>query len=131
MSPHMENPFRFDDGSPRCPTVRPKDAACLILFRKEQRSIRVLMGERDGRHAFLPGRVVFPGGGVEPADQRLAVPTDLRPEVLAKVAAGTTPLRARGLALAAIRETFEETGILVGRAATASPKTRSEAWTSF
>jgi 8-oxo-dGTP pyrophosphatase MutT (NUDIX family) len=127
----MENPFRFDDGSPRFPTVRPKDAACLILVRKKHGSIRLLMGERDRRHAFLPGRVVFPGGGVEPADQRLVVPTDLRPEVLAKVAAGTTPLRARGLALAAIRETFEETGILVGRAATAPPKTRSEAWTSF
>src|SRR5262245_55196189 len=125
----MENPFSFDDGSPRSPTVRPKHAACLILVRKELGRIRLLMGERDRRHAFLPGRGVFPGGRAEPGDLRLAIATDLRPEVLAKVVVGTTPLRARGLALAAIRETFEETGILVGRAETAPPKSRSQTWT--
>jgi 8-oxo-dGTP pyrophosphatase MutT (NUDIX family) len=128
----MENPFLFDDDGPRHPRVRPKHAASLILFRREGDTIRVLMGERASSHVFLPGHLVFPGGRVEPGDGRLNVPTDLRPEVRAKVAAGTAPARARALALAAIRETFEETGLLVGEPSTAAAvRTRSAAWRDF
>jgi 8-oxo-dGTP pyrophosphatase MutT (NUDIX family) len=111
----MQNAFLFDPADANGPVLRPKDAAALILVRREGDAVRVLMGERSARHAFLPGRFVFPGGRLDIGDQRLAVDTDLRPEVLAKVATGTTTSRARGLALAAVRETFEETGILVGR----------------
>ncbi len=39
--------------------------------------------------------------------------------------------RARGLALAAIRETFEETGILLGERAAKVPRTRAPAWRKF
>ena len=127
----MENPFLFDDDSPRHPAIRPKDAASLILFRREGQTIRLLMGERAPGHVFLPGRFVFPGGRVEPSDIRLRVSTDLRPEVRAKVAAGTSPAKARALALAAIRETFEETGLLVGQASTLLPRTRSTGWRRF
>jgi 8-oxo-dGTP pyrophosphatase MutT (NUDIX family) len=127
----MENPFLFEDDGPRHPRVRPKDAASLILYRCEGKVIRVLMGERASTHAFLPGHFVFPGGRVEPADGRLIVATDLRPEVRAKVAAGTSPVRARALGLAAIRETFEETGFLVGERTTVSLHTRSSAWRAF
>jgi len=49
----------------------------------------------------------------------------------AKVANGTTSARARGLALAAIRETFEETGLLVGVRVSARLRTRSPAWKRF
>lgn len=127
----MENPFLFDPADANGPVLRPKDAAALILVRRARDTIRVLMGERSQRHAFLPGRFVFPGGRLDVADQRLAVDTDLRPEVRAKVAAGTTTSRARGLALAAVRETFEETGILVGARRAASLRTRSQAWRNF
>jgi len=127
----MENPFIFESGESKAPYTRPKDAASLILVRKDGGVPRVLMGERDKRHVFLPGRFVFPGGRLDIADQRLAVPTELRPAVAAKVASGISASRARGLALAAIRETFEETGILIGsRRETALP-TRSEAWRRF
>lgn len=126
-----ENPFRFDDGGKRFPTIKPKDAASLILLRKQGRTTRVLMGERHRSHVFLPGRFVFPGGRLEPADIRLVVPTALRPEVEAKAAAGTTPARARGLALAAVRETFEETGLLVGEQKSVHIRTRSEVWRRF
>jgi 8-oxo-dGTP pyrophosphatase MutT (NUDIX family) len=126
-----ENPLRFDDDGPRYPAIRPKDAASLILYRREGAAIRVLMGERASGHAFLPGHFVFPGGRVEPGDMRLALATDLRPEVRAKVAAGSSPAKARGLALAAIRETIEETGMLVGEKRPTVPRTRSAAWTNF
>jgi 8-oxo-dGTP pyrophosphatase MutT (NUDIX family) len=89
------------------------------------------MGERSRRHVFLPGRLVFPGGRVEAADQRLAVETDFRPEVRTRVAAGIGIARARALGLAAIRETFEEAGLLVGTHGRAAPRTRSETWRRF
>jgi len=127
----MPNPFVFEPADANGPVLRPKDAAALILVRRKGDAVRVLMGERSQRHAFLPGRFVFPGGRLDIADQRLTVDTDLRPEVRAKVAAGTTTSRARGLALAAIRETFEETGLLIGAKRPARLRTRSAAWREF
>ena len=127
----MQNPFVFDPSDANGPVLRPKDAAALILVRRNGDAMRVLMGERSAHHAFLPGRFVFPGGRLDIADQRLSIDTDLRPEVKAKVAVGATSSRARGLALAAIRETFEETGILVGRKTDEAIRTRSAPWRRF
>jgi 8-oxo-dGTP pyrophosphatase MutT (NUDIX family) len=126
-----QNPFLFDPADANGPVLRPKDAAALVLVRRRGNEARVLMGERSARHAFLPGRFVFPGGRLDVADQRLAVETDLRPEVRVKVATGTTTSRAKGLALTAVRETFEETGFLVGRKNQADVRTRSDIWRRF
>lgn len=125
------DPFIFENNGPRHPYVRPKDAASLVLVRRDTDAVRVLMGERAKTHVFLPGRFVFPGGRVDPSDMRLTVTSELRPEVRAKVAAGTSPSRARALALAAIRETFEETALLIGKRASGLPQTRSPVWRSF
>jgi 8-oxo-dGTP pyrophosphatase MutT (NUDIX family) len=127
----MQDPFLFDPDDANGPVLRPKDAAALILVRRDGDTTRVLIGERSARHAFLPGRFVFPGGRLDVSDQRLATGTDLRPEVLVKVATGTTTSRARGLGLAAVRETFEETGILVGTKKRATVRTRSATWRRF
>jgi 8-oxo-dGTP pyrophosphatase MutT (NUDIX family) len=113
------------------PTLRPKDAATLIIVRRGRDGPRVLMGQRHGRSAFQPNKYVFPGGRLDPCDQRISAGGNLRPDVLEKVASGTTPARARGLALAAIRETFEETGVLVGERTTKAPRTRAPAWAKF
>ena len=68
----------------------------------------------------MPNKFVFPGGRRDPADTRLTCDTDLRPEVLARLRKETrarvTDNSLRGLALAAIRETFEETGLILGEA---------------
>ena len=118
------------DDEDRVPGVlRPKDAATLILVKREAEP-RVLMGCRSSGMAFMANKYVFPGGRMDPGDQRIPVAKDLRPEVMARAAIGITTSRARGLALAAIRETFEETGILVGEPGTA-PRTRSPAWVKF
>jgi 8-oxo-dGTP pyrophosphatase MutT (NUDIX family) len=50
---------------------------------------------------------------------------------MARVASGVGTARARGLALAAIRETFEEAGVLVGARAEHTPRTRSPSWRRF
>ncbi|HXC55506.1 MAG TPA: hypothetical protein VNU97_09435 [Rhizomicrobium sp.] len=111
--------------------LRPKDAATLVLVKREGAVARVLMGQRHGNMAFMANKYVFPGGRLDPGDMRIPVGRDLRPEVAARAALGTTPARARGLALAAIRETFEETGILLGERADKVPRTRAPAWKKF
>ncbi len=111
--------------------LRPKDAATLILVRRDKDALRVLMGKRHAGMAFMAGKYVFPGGKVDPGDQRLSVGNELRPNVLEKLTIGTSPSRARGLALAAIRETFEETGVLLGDRGGVIPRTRTEPWKQF
>jgi 8-oxo-dGTP pyrophosphatase MutT (NUDIX family) len=110
--------------------LRPKDAATLVLVRRDSDAPRVLMGCRSSGMAFMANKYVFPGGRMDPGDQRIPVAADLRPDVMARVAKGITSARARGLALAAVRETFEETGILLGERGP-TPRTRSPAWVKF
>lgn len=95
------------------PSPRPKDAATLILIRPGKAGVEVLMGKRSGRHSFMPDKYVFPGGRVDPPDGRVASATELHPKSAQKLAIGTRRL-ARAFALTAIRETFEETGLIVG-----------------
>ena len=96
--------------------MRPRDAATLMLLDRSGGGFKVLMGRRHARHAFMPGKFVFPGGRTDPADARIAVAADLHPEVWRKLTAGNrlTPARARAIALSAIRETYEEAGLLIG-----------------
>lgn len=72
------------------------------------------MGRRARRHRFLPDMYVFPGGGVDPHDHRVAPLTPLRPEVARVLERNASHARARALAVAAVRETWEETGLALG-----------------
>src|SRR5262249_56340986 len=63
------------------PVVRPKDAATLILVDRTSERPKVLLGRRHQNHKFMPGKFVFPGGRVEPADRRMAKGTHLAPQV--------------------------------------------------
>lgn len=107
--------------------MRPRDAATLILLDDDGGQVRVLLGRRHRRHAFMPGKFVFPGGRTDPADSRVPVASGLNPAEEKKLIAAkgrTTPARARAIALSAIRETYEEAGLLIGRRgdyATSSP----------
>ncbi len=94
--------------------VRPSDAATIIIWRKRGRRIEVLMGERHRAHKFLPHRYVFPGGRVDAGDARVRVGSEMAPAVAAQLARTTRNGRARSIAIAAIRETFEETGLIIG-----------------
>ncbi|RBP13775.1 NUDIX domain-containing protein [Roseiarcus fermentans] len=97
--------------------LRPRDAATLIIVDSEGSEPKVLMGRRHDGHAFMPGKFVFPGGRVEPEDRRMAAAGALDPFVEEKLnlrVPRPSPAFARAIALAAIRETFEETGLAVG-----------------
>ncbi len=102
------------------PNLRPRDAATLmILDNSGKGEPKVLMGRRHERHKFMPGKFVFPGGRVDPADSRTQVAADYDPvtraQVLYDMKSRSPEARARGLAVAAIRETYEEAGIFIGR----------------
>jgi 8-oxo-dGTP pyrophosphatase MutT (NUDIX family) len=94
--------------------VRPRDAASLALIRQRDGHAEVLMGRRARRHRFLPDVYVFPGGGVDRGDHRVAPRTPLRPEVAHLLAQSASQARARALGVAAVRETWEETGLALG-----------------
>ena len=104
----------MNEASPPLRALRPKDAATLIIYRHHQGTLQVLMGERHGGHAFMPNRYVFPGGRIDRADFRVRVARSLQPQVAARLCRAAGPARAQALALAAVRETFEETGLVIG-----------------
>ncbi|MBO6716655.1 MAG: NUDIX hydrolase [Rhizobiaceae bacterium] len=111
---------------------RPRDAATLILLDETGGKFRVLLGRRSRHHAFMPGRFVFPGGRTDPADARIQVATDLHPDEQVKLVgtgARASEARARAIALSAVRETYEEAGLLIGRAGDFS--TRNPGWLGF
>ncbi len=112
-------------------SVRPQDAATLILLRRGRGEPRVLMGQRSASHRFMPNLFVFPGGKVDAGDSRLRPPRDLHPAVLERLTRSCSPARARGLAMAAIRETWEETGLVVAERDSPTLKTRSPRWREF
>src|SRR5215475_12174075 len=106
------------------PYRRPRDASTLILVDRSGKVPQVLLGRRHDRHVFMPGKFVFPGGRVDPSDEHMPVARELdrhaEIRLLQRFPQGS-PVRARALALAAIRETCEETGLLLGtRAQTAN-----------
>ncbi len=82
----------------------------------------------------MAGKYVFPGGRVEPEDRRMSVAAALDPHVEDKLNARVrrpSQAFARALALAAIRETFEETGLAIGVDAAAGADAPPGAWTRF
>ena len=108
--------------------MKPRDAATLIIVRDHR---EVLLGVRSARHVFMPHMYVFPGGRVDAGDARVACPVGLREEVERKLLRSVPPARARALAMTAVRETFEETGLLLGHAVADPPRSQSAHWKPF
>ena len=114
--------------------VQPKDAATLIIIDRSASEPKVLLGRRHTRHKFMPGKFVFPGGGLDAADRVMPVAKPLHPVVERKLLAHLT-LPAdnfvRALTLAAIRETFEETGLVIGAKGPVAGDVPTGPWAKF
>lgn len=121
MSASHHNP-RYAESFPQkpvsdkpVPRKRPKDAASLLLIDRSQSQPRVLMGRRNAKLAFMPGKYVFPGGRTDLQDGSIAAASELletdQNKLLATMGSRPSVRRARALGLCAIRETFEETGL--------------------
>lgn len=91
--------------------VRPRHAASLILLRHSGGGAEVLMGRRPVKSRFAPDIFVFPGGAVDAAD-RMTRPIAPLDEACARRTAAP-PSLAQALAVAALRETAEETGVVL------------------
>lgn len=116
------------------PNVRPKDAATLILIDRSGAIPQVLLGRRHHGHKFLPGKFVFPGGRVEPADRLMAARTTLDPQMegqLTRAVKRPSRVLACALTLAAVRETFEETGLLLGAKSVHAAEVPDGPWAAF
>ena len=99
----------------------PRPAATLVLMRERGGACEVLLVRRHGGNATAGGAFVFPGGLLEPRDDlarelgvRAGFGCDQAAEVLGTA---ESPERALAYFMAAIRETFEETGILLATGA--------------
>src|SRR3978361_322719 len=101
----------------RHPYRRPVDAATLILIDRSGAIPKVLVGKRHDKVVFMPGKFVFPGGRVDPSTPRIPVAAPIPKELEANLMKGSpkiAPSRGRALAVAAIREACEETGLCLG-----------------
>jgi 8-oxo-dGTP pyrophosphatase MutT (NUDIX family) len=123
-----------DESYLKLPNLRPRDAATLILIDDSGPAAKVLLGKRHHGHKFLPGKYVFPGGRVEAADRHMptARPLERHAEQrLMRAVKRPSASKARALALAAIRETYEETGLLLGTPAADTSGVPPGPWAAF
>ncbi|MEM7253201.1 MAG: NUDIX hydrolase [Pseudomonadota bacterium] len=110
---------------------RPRDAATLVLYRRIDGELTVLMGQRSASMDFMPDAYVFPGGAVDRADGYAPSANELNPRVAGYLEKAASAHRARALGLAAIRETFEETGLVLGERWSARPTRVPPSWRAF
>jgi 8-oxo-dGTP pyrophosphatase MutT (NUDIX family) len=116
------------------PYYRPKDAATLILVDRTGAIPKVLVGRRHDKVVFMPGKFVFPGGRVDKTDHRVPVAAPITPELEANLLKGSPKIsasRAKSLAIAAIREACEETGLCLGRKTDGALPKFDGAWKPF
>jgi 8-oxo-dGTP pyrophosphatase MutT (NUDIX family) len=116
------------------PYRRPKDAATLILVDRSTAVPKVLVGKRHDKVVFMPGKFVFPGGSVDKSDNRIPVAAPIPKALennLTKGSPKIAPSRARALAIAAIREACEETGLCLGRKTEVATPALEGAWKPF
>lgn len=115
--------------------VLPRDSASLIIVDHSGKRPKVLMGKRHAAHKFMPNKFVFPGGRVDPSDRKVNIAGPLDPIVedkLLRQVQRPSSMKARALALAAIRETLEETGLLIGeKDMGAPPEITGTPWAEF
>ena len=84
--------------------------------RQQDKSFEVLVGRRPSKSRFMPDVYVFPGGAVDAADARAKPATMLNEAYALHMAVGKSQARAQTIAMAAVRETFEETGLSITKA---------------
>jgi 8-oxo-dGTP pyrophosphatase MutT (NUDIX family) len=113
----------------------PRDAATLMLIdRADAAAPKVLLGRRHHGHKFMPGKFVFPGGRIETLDRVMPAASELHPDTQKKLLVRVKEPGAdvaRGLALAAVRELCEETGLLLGVTRDVPPASPGDIWAEF
>lgn len=100
-------------GSADVDAAAPRPAATVLLVRDGDDGVELFLMRRQTTMAFAGGMTVFPGGGVDPRDGDASLPwAGPAPDRWAQWL-GSSPVDARELVCAAVRETFEECGVLL------------------
>lgn len=126
-SRQLGHPLIEHNGAP----ARPRDAASLIVWRNASSGLEVLMGRRSRRASFVPDFFVFPGGRLDPADYSIASATPLSLDFIKSMGVRGDTKMAEALAIAAVRETFEETGLMVAEDASAESAPAWPEWSAL
>jgi 8-oxo-dGTP pyrophosphatase MutT (NUDIX family) len=91
-----------------------RNAATVILLRDRFTAPRVLMGQRGAKAVFMPNKFVFPGGAVDRGDAEIPLAAPLPEPCAARLREDADAALAHALPVAAIREVWEETGLVLG-----------------
>lgn len=107
-----------------------RDAATIVLLRKRENRHQVLMGQRGSGAVFMPNKYVFPGGAVDKQDYDIVPATPLSSIDEEKLSQQAPSGIASALAMAAVRELWEETGLMLGASGQASGDVPAD-WQGF
>jgi len=91
-----------------------RNAATVIVLRDRMTEPAILMGQRGAKAAFMPNKFVFPGGAVDADDGAIPLATPLNDLCHSRLADDAPEGLQQALAVAAIRELWEETGLVLG-----------------
>lgn len=91
-----------------------RNAATVIVLRDRYSNPSILMGQRGAKAAFMPNKFVFPGGAVDAADADIALVSPIKSPCAERLIEESDGDFTHALTVAAIRELWEETGLIVG-----------------
>ena len=111
--------------------ARPRIASTIVLTHGPKDNPRILMGQRSSKHDFMPSVYVFPGGRVDRGDSYVDYAGDLSPRTETIMEAAFTPRKARAVVLASVRETYEETSLLLGTPSKTGRNHSDPSWDAF
>ena len=92
-----------------------RNAATVIVLRDRHETPHILMGQRGAKAAFMPNKFVFPGGAVDAGDADVPLAAPVNALCHGRLCDDAEPSLAHAIAVAAIRELWEETGLVLGR----------------
>ncbi len=91
-----------------------RNAATVIVIRDRHEAPAILMGQRGAKAVFMPNKFVFPGGAVDAEDAAIPLATPLPDPCAGRITEDADPTLAHAISVAAIRELWEETGLILG-----------------
>ncbi len=107
-----------------------RNAATVIVIRNRMTDPSILMGQRGAKAAFMPNKFVFPGGAVDTSDAQVPLANGLAAQCAARIQEDADAALSHAIPVAAVRELWEETGLILGTKGT-WPGEVPDDWKSF